>query len=51
MRDIVQEEPHAGSIGGHLGEDKTLSRIIEKFFWPGYAEHVRQCAELMSDLL
>ena len=42
MRDTILEESHAGSLGGHLGEDRTLGRVREKFFWPGYAEQVRQ---------
>ena len=46
MRDTVLEESHAGSLGGHLGEDRTLSRIREKFFWPGYAEQVRQWCKI-----
>ena len=27
MRDTVLEEFHTGSLGGHLGEDRNLSRI------------------------
>ena len=27
MRDTVLDESHAGSLGGHLGENRTLSRI------------------------
>ena len=42
MTDTVLEESHAGSLGGHLGEDRTLSHIREKFFWPGYTEKVKQ---------
>ena len=42
MRDTGLEESHAGSLGGHLGGDRTLSHIQEKFFWPGYAKQVRQ---------
>ena len=42
MRDTVLEESHTGSLGDHLGENRTLSRIREKFFWPGYAEQVRK---------
>jgi len=43
MRDTVLKESHVGSLVGHLGEDRTLSHIREYFFWPGYAEQVRQC--------
>lgn len=27
MRDAILEESHAGSLGGYLGEDKTLIRV------------------------
>jgi len=42
MRGSVLEESHAGSMGGHLGEAKTLNRVKEKFFWQGYANSVRE---------
>ena len=42
MRDAILEESHTGNLGGHVGEDRTLSHVREKFFWLGYAEEVRQ---------
>ena len=42
LREEVLEESHAGSMGGHLGEDKTLARIREKFFWPGCSSAVKE---------
>ena len=42
LREEVLEESHAGSMGGHLGEDKTLARVREKFFWPGYSSAVKE---------
>ena len=39
-RDEVLKETHEGSMGGHLGEDKTLARIRERFYWPGYHDEV-----------
>lgn len=31
----VIEKAHRGEFGGHLGEEKTKSRIKERFYWPG----------------
>ena len=40
---------HSGAVDGHLGEDKTLNRLRERFYWPGHTEDVhkwcQQCAE------
>ena len=35
-------EVHAGSLGGHLGPDKTLSRLQPKYFWPRMAADVKE---------
>jgi len=32
MRESVLEESHVGSMGGHLGEAKTLNHMKENFF-------------------
>ena len=32
MRETILEESHAGSLGGHLGEMKTLGRVRERNF-------------------
>ena len=34
-------EVHAGALGGHLGPDKTLSRLQSKYFWPKINSDVR----------
>ncbi|XP_067393195.1 SCAN domain-containing protein 3-like, partial [Emydura macquarii macquarii] len=36
---------HSHLFGGHLGVEKTLARILRRFFWPGIHEEVRRyCA-------
>ena len=32
---------HEGAIGGHLGEEKMLHKLKERFYWPGCTEAVR----------
>ena len=32
---------HEGAVGGHFGEETVLSRLKERFYWPGCAEAVR----------
>ena len=27
---------HEGVAGSHLGQEKTFSRVKERFYWPGY---------------
>ena len=49
MRENVLEESHAGSMGGHLGEARTLNRVKEKYFWPGHANSVREWCRTCSN--
>ena len=48
MRKQVLHELHAGALGGHLGEEKTLLKVKERFYWPGMQGDVqdwcRTCA-------
>ena len=39
LRPLVFEMLHSGS--GHLGIHKTLEKVKERFFWPGYEQEIR----------
>jgi len=34
-------ELHDGTVGGYLGEEKTLGCLKERFYWPGHFIDVR----------
>ena len=36
----VMQELHAGATEGHLGEEKTILKIKERFYWPGMQQDV-----------
>ena len=40
-RDEILRDIHGGTLGGHLGEAKTLSRVKERFYWPGHSEDAK----------
>ena len=42
LRRNVLTEIHGGVTGGHLGEEKTLHRLKERFHWPGHWTDVRE---------
>ena len=37
----VLDEMHGGSLSAHLGEEKTLHWLKQKFYWPGHFNDVR----------
>ena len=37
----ILNELHAGAAGAHLGEEKTLSQLKQRFYWPGHYNAVR----------
>ena len=41
LREEVLQELHSGLVGGHLGEDKMMARLRERFYWPGQWADVR----------
>ena len=48
-REEVMNEMHAAALGGHLGEEKTLARIRERFYCPGYHKDVCEWCKLCPD--
>ena len=40
MRREILDELHSGAVGGHLGAEKTLSKLKERFYWPGHWKEV-----------
>ena len=41
LQSAVIKEAHEGTVGGHLGQDKTLHRVQQRFYWPGHFNDVR----------
>ena len=41
LKPEVLRELHEGAASGHLGEEKTMSRLRERFYWPGQWNDVR----------
>ena len=42
LRKEVLADLHDGTMGEHLGADKTLEQLRERFYWPGHYTHVRE---------
>ena len=41
LRDEVLADLHEGTLGGHLGVEKTLARLKERFYWLEHHQDVR----------
>ena len=41
FRTDILKHLHEGVTGGHLGQDKTLHKLKERFYWPGYYNDIR----------
>ena len=50
LREEVLKDLHAGTMGGHLGIEKTLARLRERFYWPGYHSEPRNGAEIVHSV-
>ena len=42
LRDHILDDLHAGMVGGHMGEEKLVHRLLERFYWPGCAERAKE---------
>ena len=42
LKNEILSDLHEGVAGGHLGSDKTLGCLKERFYWPGHHNDVRQ---------
>ena len=40
LREEVLEEIHAGALESHLGEEKSLHKLKERFYWPGMQQDI-----------
>ena len=41
LQQVILKELHEGTGGGHLGQDKTLNKLKERYYWPGHFNAVR----------
>eukprot|EP00731_Ephydatia_muelleri_P011775 Em0006g669a len=41
IREDIMQQLHEGAFGAHLGENKTLYQLRERFYWPGHSDDVR----------
>ena len=48
LREGILQELHAGISGAHLGEEKTMSRLRERFYWPGQWKDVNNWCRTCS---
>ena len=43
----VFDECHKSAFGGHVGRDNTLTKIKERFFWPGFYKDTANMVSLI----
>ena len=49
LRDQVLQDLHGGALSGHFREDKTLGRLRERFYWPGFHTDVTLWCQSCKD--
>ena len=42
QRSEIIRESHDSTVGGHKGENKTLARVRERFYWKGMRNEIRE---------
>ena len=42
IREDIMQQLHKGTLGAHLGENKTLYQLRERFYWPGHSDDVKK---------
>ena len=42
IREDIMQQLHEGAFGAHLGENKTLYQLKERFYWPGHSDDVKK---------
>ena len=48
MREKILLELHDSWCGGHLGNDKTIAKLDERYYWPRITKHVKRYIQSCS---
>ena len=52
LREEIMQELHSGALEGHLGVDKTVAKIKERFYWPAvHVPTVQQGSQHLSGIV
>ena len=49
LKQEVLQEIHEGVVSGHLGEQKMIHQLKERFYWPGMTEDVRNWCQTCAN--